>query len=183
MWRWQGGRVTSIPATDPVLRVGLQRYDAATLFSQYPDTPHLLVVPFDVRTRNVRDYGRGWHQITFDHEETTSSSDVRAYYSSVSAIGGNQHIAAPGQTSWMPQLLHSWYNYTASPNSRPRQHAGFIGNLPILLALAVFSAPAENLVEAMNSIQPGTWRPHSHTYPSGRMLCHDCLISHVIDCV
>ena len=66
-WRWQGGRVISIAANDTTLRSTLQRTHVASLFSQDPDTPHLLVVPFDVRTRNVRDYGRGWLPITFDH--------------------------------------------------------------------------------------------------------------------
>ena len=167
-WRWQGGRVTQIPYSDPCLRAGLRPYKVASLFSQDPDTPHLLVVPFDVRTRNVSDYQRGWLPITFDHHPISTSSGARDYYSSVSATGSESHLAAPGQGFWMPQLLPQWYNYRAPPNSRARVHAGLIGNLPILLALAAFSVPAVNLAEAMKSIQPGAWAPHRHPYPSGR---------------
>ena len=167
-WRWQGGRVTQIPSSDPCLRAGLRIFEVASLFSQDPDTPHLLVVPFDVRARDVRGYGRGWLPITFDHARINNAGGAREYYSSVSAMGGETHIAAPGQGFWMPQLLPLWYNYRPPPNSLPRTHAGLIGNLPILLALAVFSAPAVNLAEAMSSLQPGAWSPHRHPYPSGR---------------
>ena len=167
-WRWQGGRVTQIPASDPCLRAGLRIYEVASLFSQDSDTPHLLVVPFDVRARDVSGYGRGWLPITFDHLRISNSSGLREFYSSISAFGGENHIAAPGQPFWMPQLLPLWYNYRATPNSRARVHLGLIGDLPILLALAAFSAPAVNLAEAMKSIQPGAWAPHRHPYPSGR---------------
>lgn len=176
-WRWQSGRVTAIPASDATLRATLHRIDVASLFSQDPDTPHLLVVPFDVRTRNVRDYGRGWLPITFDHIRVHSTSGLREYYSSVSDIGDEAHIAAPGQGFWMPQLLPDWYNYRQPSDALPRTHIGLIGKLPILLALAVFSAPAANLAEAMGSLQPGTWSPHRHQYPSGRTYCYPCLKS------
>lgn len=168
-WHWESGRVTSVPANSPVLRAGLHRYSTATFFSQYPDTPHLLVVPFDARTRNVSGYGAGWLPITFIHERIRGNNNAREFYSSISATGDEDHIAAPGQGFWMPQLLHSWYNYRASTDSQPRTHAGLIGSIPILLALAVYSAPAANLMDAMNSLRPGAWLPHRHAYPSGRM--------------
>ncbi|KAL6722236.1 hypothetical protein ACLMJK_001343 [Lecanora helva] len=167
LWRWQGGRVLQVLGSDPVLRAQFHRYATATLFSQDPDTPHLLVVPFDARTRNVRDYGAGWQPITFDHIRLDGIGVPREYFSSVSPIGAESKIAAPSQGFWMPQLLPHWYNYRAAPNSQPRSHAGLIGNLPILLALAAFSAPAVYLSEAMSSIQPGAWRPHRHQYPAG----------------
>ena len=166
-WRWDRGVVTAIPVSDHALSTELHHYETASLFSQDPDTPHLLVVPFDARRRDVRDYGR-WLPITFDHARINRASGAREYYSSVSATGSETHIAAPGQPFWMPQLLPLWYNYRAPSNAPPRVHAGLIGSLAILVALAVFSAPAAYLRDAMSSIQPGSWRPHRHQYPSGR---------------
>ncbi len=160
--------VTAIPNNDPVLRAGLSTYRTASLFSQYPDTPHLLVVPFNVRTRSVREYGRGWLPVTFDHISINGGGGAREYYSSVSDIGAEDHIAAPVLNSWIPQLLPAWYNYRSSGTVQERNHAGLTGNLAILLALAVFSAPAAHLAEAMSSLRPGAWRPHRHMYPSGR---------------
>lgn len=172
-WWWRGGRVTPVPPNDPVITSGLTTYRTATVFSQYPSTAHLLVVPFDARTRNVNEHRPGWPPISFYHEELGSDAEeVREFYSSVSAVGPETHIAAPGQAFWMPQLLNTSYNYSAGHHSRPRRHAGLTGSLPILLALAIFSAPEINLAEAMSSLQPGAWRPHRHRYPSGCTFIH-----------
>ena len=48
---WQGGWITIVPSNNRIRATDLDRYVycVATTFTQYPDTPHLLAVPFDAR--------------------------------------------------------------------------------------------------------------------------------------
>ena len=163
--RWEGGRTTIVPANDPIRDADLNGYiyRAATIFTQQPDTPHLLVVPFDARIRSVQEYGRGWQYITFDHNRV-GNSDSSAYYSYVSDRGAEQRIAAPALLPWMDQLLSPWYDCV--PRHASRTQAGLIGQLPLLFALAAFSAPPKSLGVLLSSIQPGKWMHHN--LPTGR---------------
>ena len=162
--RWQGGRISTVPANDPIRGVDLDRYTyrASTIFTQNPDTPHLLAVPFDARTTNVYQYGRGWQRITFIHNRVGNSSN--AYYSYISDQGAEQRIAAPALPHWIDQLLPSWYN--CEPRHAARTQAGLIGELPLLLALAAFSAPPTSPGSLLNCIAPGRW--FAHQQPTGR---------------
>ena len=159
--RWKGGRNITVSVDDPIHDIDLDRYTyrAATLFTQYPDTPHLLAVPFDARTRSVRHFGRGWQRISFNHNPV-GNSNSNAYYSYISDRGAEPRIAAPGP-HWIPQLLSAWYDCHAGHATR--KQAGLIGELPLLYALAAFSVPPESLELLLSSMQPGRWDFHGLT--------------------
>ena len=163
------GNMTHVGPNDPVARSLHQPYSAATVFTQNPDTPHLLVVPFDAQGRNVVEYPGGWRPLFFHHVRI---GNTQRTYSSVSANGDRQHIAALGASHWMPQLLPSVYNYQTGS---VRIQAGLIGSLPLLIALAAFSAPPNVLVGIFTTcLQPMAWRPHQFQSPAGRKC--GCLI-------
>lgn len=136
-------------------------YSAATVFTQKPDTDHLLAVDFDAETRDVNDAPQGWKVLTFDHIPNGPSYT----YSSLDLMGGEQHLAAPGSGQWLPQLVPAIYDYQevdtdGRPDPSTTRSAGLIGSLPLLLALAAFSAPSESLNTAFASVRPGMWQPH-----------------------
>ena len=165
--RWQGGRTTIVPANDPIQSINLDRYfhSAATIFTHHPHTPHLFAVPFDARTRSVHHFGRGWQPITFNHNRIGDNS---SYYSYISNQGAESRIAAPGSARWIPQLLPTWYD--CEPRHATRIQAGLIGELPLLFALAAFSAPPTSQVPFLNSVARGTWHPHNQ--PTGRRFAY-----------
>ncbi len=157
--------MTVVGQNDPVWQFDLRQpgfqYRAATVFTQKPDTDHLLAVDFDAETRDVAEEPRGWKVLTFDHV----TSGGNGTYSYVDVVGGEQHLAAHGPDTWLPQLMPEVYNFQAvNTDGRPlrpaTQSAGLIGSLPLLIALAAFSAPPDSLAAAMNSVQPGMWQPH-----------------------
>ena len=163
-FRWYDGSVyivQSLPGT-------LQPYREATIFSQQDDTDHLLAVDFNARLQNVFHAPGGWSRLSFEHVHLGNGST----YSKVTLFGSEKKLAAPGSPHWMPQLLPREYNYQRTgPNDLPIQSdtrsAGLIGHLPILLALAAFSAPRNYLATVLTSfIGPKVWRPHQ--MPTGR---------------
>ena len=155
------GNMTHIGPNDPVGRSLHQPHSIATVFTQNPDTPHLLVVPFDATRTNVLEYPGGWRPLVFRHIQTNTRT-----YSAVSANGDRQHIAAPGLAHWMPQLLPPVYN---DQSGSFRVQGGLIGSLPLLIALAAFSAPPNVLVGTLtNCVQPMAWHRHQFPYPAGR---------------
>lgn len=147
-----------------------QRHTVATIFTQNPDTPHFLAVMINATEMNVRDQNVSWKTLSFSHRLVNQNSP--GTYSSINVFGEQQHIAAPGNPNWLPQLLPEVYNYQA-PNG-PQAHpaatsAGLIGSIPILLALAAFSAPLSSLKSTLTqNIQPRAWLPH--TQGTGRRL-------------
>ena len=87
-------------------------------------------------------------------------------YSYVSANGDREHIAAPGSRHWMPQLLPRVYD---NQNGSQRKQAGLVGSIPLLIALAAFSAPPATLIPVLtHCVQPQRWQPHQWQYPAGR---------------
>ena len=161
-FRWMNGNMTHVGSNDPVVRSLHQPHSAATVFTQNPDTPHLLVVPFDAQRTNVLDNPGGWRPLVFHHIRIDNTRS----YSAVSANGDRQHIAAPGLTRWMPQLLPPVYDYQSGSF---RVQSGLVGSLPLLIALAAFSAPPSVLIGILtNCLQPMVWRPHQFQYPTGR---------------
>lgn len=159
--RWEGGRINIVPANDPIRGVDLDRYvyRAATIFTQAPINPHLLAVPFDARTMSVHQYKRGWQRITFIHDRVGHSNN--AYYSYISGQGAELKLAAPALPHWIPELLPAWYD--CDPRHATRSQAGIIGELPLLFALAAFSAPPQSLEMLLSSMQPGKWSSHGLT--------------------
>ena len=151
---------------DPVLSLdpfpSQFQHSTVTVFTQRPDTDHLLAVNFDAETRNVCEEPGGWRVLTFDHYPNGQNGT----YSYVHLVGAEQHLAAPGSHDWMPQLMPAIYDYqTVNVNGVPvtprTQSAGLIGSLPLLLALAAFSAPPNSLAAAFSRVQPGMWLPHN----------------------
>ena len=162
--------MTSVAPTDPIRRALHQTYNAATVFTQNPDTPHLLVVPFDAQLSHAYLNNGGWRPLVFHHVRI---GNTQRTYSAVSAVGDRQHIAAQGSPHWMPQLLPWVYDYQAGS---PRIQAGLIGNLPLLIALAVFSAPPAALGGVLtNCLRPGAWQPHQYRWPAGRKFGYSTL--------
>ena len=157
--------MTHIAVNKAVARLPTEVYSTATIFTQNPDTPHLLAVPFDARIRHICHYPGAWRPLTFRHVRIANSEHT---YSAVSANGDHQHIAARGTSHWMPQLLPEVYN---DQSQSTRKQAGLIGSLPLLIALAAFSAPTSFLESVLTScVRPGRWQPHQYQYPAGRKL-------------
>ena len=157
--------MTRIAANETVARLLYQVHSTATVFTQNPDTPHLLVVPFDARRKDVVEYPGAWRPLTFRHVRI---ANTRHIYSAVLANGDRQHIAAPGSAHWMPQLLPRVYD---DESRSTRRQAGLIGSLPLLIALAAFSAPSAFLQSVLTlCVRPRQWQPHQYQYPAGRKL-------------
>lgn len=172
--RWENGRITIVPGNDPFQGTGLDGnvYQTATVFTQKPDTSHLLAVPFDARTRSVQ--GRGWHCIEFNHNQIGNSN---RFYSYISDRGARLKIAAPMAPHWQPELLDPYY--ACEDRHRTRIQAGLIGELSLLFALAAFSAPPTSQGSLLNSIVPRRWIPHGQstgrTSPESVQLRRPCL--------
>lgn len=155
--------MTVVETNDPVGRSLNRTHSAATVFTQNPDTPHLLIVPFDAQMTHPYQNHGGWQPLCFRHVRINNTQRT---YSAVSATGDRQHIAASGSPQWMPQLLPTVYDYQTGS---PRIQGGLIGSIPLLIALAAFSAPPTVLAGVLtNCVRPRAWRPHQYHYPAGR---------------
>lgn len=162
-FRWLQGSMIHYPANDAIVRALGPVYSAATVFTQHPDTPHLLFVPIDAQKSDVLKYPGAWRPLSFRHVPV---GKTQRSYSAVSADGEHRYIAAPGSPHWMPQLLPEVYDCQSGD---PRLQTGLIGSIPLLIALAAFSAPSTYLLSVLTScLDLGKWLPHEHMYPSGR---------------
>ena len=147
----------------------LVRYSEATVFSQKDDTDHLLGVDINALERDVASWNPGWRVLSFDHVAHSNGT-----YSYINLLGGQKHLAAKGSSTWMGQLLPVEYNYQrTTPEGEPfpssTTSAGLIGSLPILVALAAFSAPQNSLVPILaSSMTRMAWKRHN--LPTGRKL-------------
>ena len=166
--------MTQIAPNSTIGQLNPQNFDqhsVATVFTQMPDTPHLLAVNYDARAVDVSSQQVGWRQLSFNHRRINNT--VRTY-SYVRTLGDQGQIAAPGSPRWMPQLLPPIYNFQAHnaqghPILSTRENAGLTGQLTLLLSLAVFSAPRNNLTQViLHSVQPRAWLHHQFLYPTGR---------------
>lgn len=164
-YRWCGGVATPIGTDGPFQPARLEPhlFNLATVFTQMPDTPHLLAVNFDAGAVNVSDITT-WHNLSFRH---VSGGNALGTYSSISVVGTHQHLAAPGAGHWITQLLPEVYDYrqrvdhTGQIIPPSTTSAGLIGDLPLLLALAAFSGPQTRLNQILTrSLRPGAWDPH-----------------------
>ena len=160
MLRWAGGTITTVPPNDQIRAINLNPYvySVATVFTQHPDNPRLLTVPFNARTRDVDPtYGIGWQAIRFNHNRVGNSNNYLSY---ISHRGAESSIAAPKSQRWTDELLPPWND--CDPRHATRSQAGLIGELPLLFALAAFSVPPTQGFP-LNSIAPGAWRSHGQT--------------------
>jgi len=144
-------------------------HSAATIFSQKGDTDHLLAVDFNATLTDVASYAPGWRVLSFDH---IPKPNTTATYSSINTLGEERHLAARGSPAWMGQLMPHVYDYQRTaldglPVPSETTSAGLIGNLPILVGLAAFSAPKNSLIAVLSSsVIPRAWV--RHTRPTGR---------------
>ena len=147
----------------------LVMHSAATVFSQATSTDHLLTVPFDARTKNVSNSIHDWRSLTFDHKRRNSSSS----FASLKWSGQNTELPAPVPQRWY-QLIPRPYRFfnideEGDPIHPDTAFAGLIGDLPLLIALAAFSAVPNALETVLkNHIRNGRWS--SHAYNTGRQV-------------
>lgn len=161
LFRWVGGTVTHVARGESVGRSLHSVHSAMTVFTQNPDTPHLLCVPFDAERTHVGQHPGGWRPLPFCNIRVDNSQRT---YSALSLNRDRQ--ANPGSPRWIHQVLPPVYN---NQDGTPRLQAGLIGSLPLLLALAAFSAPPTALIGVLtNCLRPRSWRPHHYPYPAGR---------------
>ena len=162
--RFSGGRFHDFTNDDAFCATEMVPYDSATLFSQAPNTDHLLMVPFDARKRNISSCEYGWRCPVFDHITEMSPKT----FASVTFVGGEAGLPAHAPPPWS-QLIPAPYLYQVTDDIKGRLvqpsciFAGLIGSLPLLVALAAFSAPPDKLTATMmNSVQGGRWRAHNY---------------------
>lgn len=172
IFRWAGGIVSSPQANDAARDVNKTRHSAATVFTQHPDTTHILAVNYDATEVNVREQAGNWTTLSFNHQIVPNSTRV---YSSLNTFGSKRKLAAPGSREWVPQLVPQIYDYEIQFNNQGQAippiptSAGLIGSIPILLALAAFSGREDKLTQILTTnIRPGAYTRHSHI--SGRKL-------------
>ena len=135
-------------------------YSTASVFTQFSDTHHLLAVNYDAQKENVEDRS-GWKTLSFNHIGAPYHGGC---YSEINLYGGEQKLFARGP---IPNLIPTIYDPLHPPKNGVS--AGLIGSLPILLALAAFSAPEDRLVHTLTTcIRPGRWQ--NHTEGNGRTL-------------
>ena len=154
--RWEGGRNIIVPVNDPIQRADLDEYmyREATIFTKYPHKPHLWAVPFDARTRSVQLFKRGWQRITFNNIRNGDSSS-NTYYSYISSRGAGPELTTPEMPHWIPQV----WPYPNTSHATSIQ-SGLIGELPLLFAIAAFSAPPSSPEVLVTSMHPGKWTSH-----------------------
>ena len=161
LFRWVGGTVTHVARGESVGESLHSVHSAMTVFTQNPDTPHLLCVPFDAERTHVGQHPGGWRPLPSCNIRVDNSQRT---FSALSLHRDRQ--ANPGSPRWIHQILPPLYN---NQDGTPRLQAGLIGSLPLLLALAAFSAPPTALIGVLtNCLRPRSWRPHHYPYPAGR---------------
>ena len=172
LFRWSAGNMHVINHNSPQNLYNNQNlHSAATVFTQMPDTPHLLAVNYDAQSVDVDTQQVGWRQLSFDFKHVPNTPMTRSY---VTTFGEYGQIASPGSPHWMPQLLPKIYNFhshdvNGHPIPSTRMQGGLVGSLPLLIALAVFSAPRDALIPVLVArLHPSAWEPHEFQDPQGR---------------
>ncbi|KAI4282292.1 MAG: hypothetical protein L6R35_005444, partial [Caloplaca aegaea] len=141
LFRWKGGRVTEI-SNDTSSLGRLTIYGAATVFTQYPDTHHLLVVEFDAETKDVCEHPGGWKVLSFNHRHQPGSQNT--FRSSITEFGAHQQLAAPGSSQWVPQLIPRIYDYDPREVTNTPRSAGLIGERHRGIVVTVYLDPANS---------------------------------------
>lgn len=152
IFRWSGGRIDEIGHVSPLGA----HFESATVFITHMlDSGHLLAVELDAQEIDVESTDQGWRELSFHHEQEGNSGRT---YSSVAALGSEDKIAAPSK-HLKEQLLPPMYDCQQADTSVT--NAGLIGSLPILLAMAAFTAaPAQLTTVFTQYVGPGIWLNH-----------------------
>ncbi|MCJ1301003.1 hypothetical protein MMC08_003802 [Hypocenomyce scalaris] len=161
--RWDGGTVTDFPVNDAHT---LTRYSVASVFYQ-SESGRFLAVPTDCRDQIVDRTGKAWRQVGFEYREDNNISILGC------EMSNNYHIlAAPGSSTWMPEMLPAIYNRT--PMFGPPEHSdpgGLAGSLSLLVALTAFAWEPANMAAGINySFQSPNWRRHGRPIDRGSKL-------------
>ena len=98
-FRWKDGVMTAVESQDPILHSMHQTYSSATVFTHNPDTPHLLVVPFDARKTHVYQYPGAWRPLVFRYLRI---SNTQRTYSAVLANGDRQQTLPQARSIGCP---------------------------------------------------------------------------------
>ncbi|KAL8793329.1 MAG: hypothetical protein Q9195_004106 [Heterodermia aff. obscurata] len=162
-FRFRGGVLQEVPQNDAARQQG-EFYAAATVFSQARRTDHLLTVPFDARTGNVSETDYDWRCLSFRHEPAQNGGT----YAFLAFIGEEEGLPAvvPAWEKLIPQPYRYQKTYeNGNPIPPGTTCAGLIGSLPLLLALAAFSARPDALIPALREsrLATGRWVPHNYT--------------------
>lgn len=151
LFRWSGGGIQEIGRASSLGA----HFDSATVFTHMVDTGHLLVVELDAQEIDVASTEQGWRELSFRHEQEGNSGRT---YSYVEALGPEEKIAAPSShltTQLLPPMYHC---LQADPSVT---NAGLIGSLPILLAMAAFTAAPDQLATVFTQyVKAGVWHNH-----------------------
>ena len=166
LYRWSGGSVSAISANEQMQHQDLEVFGAATVFTHWPDSDHLLAVNFDARRRTVATNG-GWRPLSFEHQGTGSPNRIRAF---VNPYATKRQLPAPCP-NLVPDILPRGYGWQPPANQNghsptstsPSAFAGLVGKLPILIAIAAFSCPRAHVPQVLTtSIRPHSWQQHHH---------------------
>ncbi len=162
LYRWTGGEAATLTRQSLPRQFEFKRHSVASVFVQ-TESRHLLCTNINAAEVDVKNSKNAtkWSRLFFDHER--NAQDRSEYFTALVFAGGQELTAAPMSSNCMPQLIPDVYN---NENST-RKNAGVIGKLPLLIALAAFSARREHLREVLTrSLRPGRWVLHGHE--SGR---------------
>ncbi|KAL9627386.1 MAG: hypothetical protein Q9164_007622, partial [Protoblastenia rupestris] len=165
LYSWRGGQAYAVPAGDNDRQVsGLEAFGAATVFTQWPKDVHLLAVNYDVK-QTLRTSRIHWRTLSFDHHHNGPTNHYLPY---VNPEALHFHLPAPDTDRWVSQLLPCCYVSPQNQDADGRRiepttfNDGLVGKLPVLIALAVFSAPKDQMNQVLtNCLQPNHWRPHN----------------------
>jgi hypothetical protein len=136
----------------------------------------MLAVPFDVTTDSLQLSPYDWQSVGFHHFYSDSSlanaTSVTPYggirnLSCLDFAGGEPRLAAPGNPSWVDELLPKVYDYQATSTSSLPVSGGLCGKLALILSLLAFSCHPNYLEGVLYySFGRGDYRPHN--CPTGR---------------
>ena len=169
-FRWKGGRVTECVNSPYATGLDLSsvQYRTATIFLTVPSFHEaplrvlFIAAACNAQTSAVTESSLpGWRQLCF-RETLIEDDSSKACFSHI-FLGDGMYTEKLGyikQANWKSQLLPEFYEI-GDWSSR-----GLTGQLPLLLALAAFSAPEARLVSVMTeSLRLGEWRPHQYENP------------------
>jgi len=172
IYRWSDGVVNrvNIPANIPLHSHPTcdRLYRCATVFTQVPDSNHLLAVPFDARRADVAlTTPHRWLELGFDHEKHPSGAPW--VYSHLTVSAQHRTLAVRDNSHWARNLFSAEHQPTH--NNPGVSSAGLTGNLSYILAAIVFSCPMNEVPNVLlSSVRLRRWIGHNRQ--TGRTAHH-----------
>jgi hypothetical protein len=177
-FRYDGGHVTTVrlenelplwptakdPTTNPT------HFGSATLFTQRPRGMHWLAINIDPCETHPIDNEVDFKPLMFNHRARPGTN---SFYSYVSVAGDKCQLVAraqPNADHWISELFTAQYHWYGANGQVPHpESGGLIGDLPLVLGLAAFSAQVEDVSRVLEkAIGPQTWRRQGTT-PAGKL--------------